>query len=232
MFWRFEKTSHFVVAALVAIAIGAVLGLVIATIKGSITMEAKAVLVFVMQLTWLGMAVSVLAVASRKRWQIIAKIVSHPAVFKWLLARAKRTPYRPILSHDGKVVYMDRWWLFNRYDQGPQRWTWLPAIRIHHIKMRDNDRHMHNHPWRKCRTIILNGWYMERIAGLGNRFHMEGDTLEMSGCRFHKITSVSPDGVYTLFFTWGVSNDWGFLMPDGTTVPWQEYFDKFERGTH
>jgi hypothetical protein len=172
-------------------------------------------------------------------WKILAFIVSRPRVFQWLLARAKRTPYLPIKSKDGSVVYMDRWWLFNPYQNGAtedtRRWKWLPSIRIHHIKVRDLDRHMHNHPWKKCRSIVLDGWYEERyirprhIQGQRCTYHLAGDTFEMDHNHFHRISEVSYGGVYTMFFTWGVGQDWGFMMEDGTVMPWREYVEKFEK---
>lgn len=167
-------------------------------------------------------------------WRIIAWIVSRPIVADWLIARAKRTPYYPIMSKDGKTLYMDRWWLFNPYgkdangDPVPQRWPRLPSVRVHWIARRDTDRHYHNHPWRKARTILMRGWYMERTPF--NVFYWQsGDTQEMSHDHFHRITSVSPGGVYTLFFTWGTGSDWGFLMEDSSVMPWREYVEKHER---
>lgn len=173
-------------------------------------------------------------------WKLIAWIASRPAVAAWLIARAKRTPYYPIMSKDGKTLYMDRWWLFNPYgkdadgNQTPARWPRLPSVRIHHIVRRDIDRHLHNHPWRKARTIILDGWYVEHVGDVyGNRrrlFWFKDDTQEMGHDHFHKITSVSPGGVYTMFITWGGSEGWGFLMDDDSVMPWREYVEKHEGG--
>lgn len=171
-------------------------------------------------------------------WRIIAWIVSRPTVAAWLIARAKRTPYCPIMSKDGKTLYMDRWWLFNPYrkdaegDPIPARWSWLPSVRVHHICVPDGDRHLHNHPWRKARTIILGGWYGEEC--LPDVWHRRramgvGDTQELRHEHFHRIATVSPGGVYTLFFTWGIGTDWGFLMDDGSVMPWREYVEKHEQ---
>ncbi len=39
-------------------------------------------------------------------WRIIAKVIAHPAIADWLIARAKLTPYQHIMSADGTEMYM------------------------------------------------------------------------------------------------------------------------------
>ncbi|MGY2685427.1 hypothetical protein ACVWVZ_004761 [Pseudomonas tolaasii] len=34
-------------------------------------------------------------------WRLVAKLLARPAVGAWLIARAQRTPYLPIMSADG-----------------------------------------------------------------------------------------------------------------------------------
>ena len=153
----------------------------------------------------------------------------------WLIRRAKKTPF----SHlDG---YMNRWWLFNPYqdsngDKIKQNWLmrWLPSIRVHHILRADLDRHLHDHPW-NARSIILKGWYIEERedkaffsfvfnAPALERFRRSaGDTAKLKFGEYHRITEVSPGGVYTLFITFGYQGTWGFKV-DGKKVPWREYF--------
>lgn len=172
-------------------------------------------------------------------WKLIAWIASRPAVAAWLIARAKRTPYCPIMSKDGKTLYMDRWWLFNPYgkdangNQTPARWPRLPSVRIHHIVRPDADRHLHNHPWRKARTILLWGCYVETTSNAypfpGQRMSWAGDTHRIDREHFHRISHVGSGGVYTMFITWGGSEGWGFLMDDGSVMPWREYVAKHEQ---
>lgn len=177
-------------------------------------------------------------------WHIIARIVCRPRVVEWLIARAKRTPYTPIMSRDGTHLYMDRWWLFNPYkvDQAP-RWPWLPSIRVHHIVKPDSDAHLHDHPW-NARTIVMRGHYLEerqarmlsqdeiayadgaKVYADGLRmayWRIEGYTGRVLFGQYHRIAIVPDEvGVYTLWFTWRYAGTWGFLV-DGKKMPWREY---------
>lgn len=151
-------------------------------------------------------------------WKLIAKIAARPAVRRYLVERAKRTPYFHL---DG---YMNRWWLFNptpAMNNGKgRRFEWLPSIRVHHILRADNDRHPHNHPW-DARTIILAGFYVEkRDEGVYAR--LPGDTAVIEADTFHRILSVSDGGVWTLFISWKWQHVWGFRTADGF-VPWRKY---------
>lgn len=160
-------------------------------------------------------------------WRIIARIVSHKKIKWWLIERSMKTPYTPIMSADGMQVYMGRWWLFNPYpapgDYKRKGWRdWMPSIRIHHIMQPDQDRHLHDHPW-NARTIILDGWYLEnRKNDIWPYLRENGDTAKLLFGEYHKITAVSPSGVYTMFITWKYRGTWGFDV-DGVKVPWREY---------
>jgi hypothetical protein len=178
-------------------------------------------------------------------WRIVASIVTRPRVTTWLIAHAQRTPYYPITKRSGTEVYMDRWWVFNPYgkdangDPTPARWPLLPSIRIHHIKLPDDDAHFHDHPW-NARTIILRGGYIEERPGDdpvrprhypvigpdGATGHAilrgEGDTDRLLFDQFHRIRAIPSDGAWTLFITWRKRGTWGFLV-DGNKVPWREY---------
>lgn len=182
-------------------------------------------------------------------WRLIAWLVTRPRVRAWLLYRAERNPYSEIRSKDGRELYMWRGWVFNPYPApGEYRrkgWRdWLPSVRVHHILRPDSDRHLHDHPW-NARTIVLGGWYKEvrlcenptpgvwrvagRLAGHNDdgrwleEFHRpEGYTGRLLYGQYHRISEVSPGGVFTLFFTWRYRGTWGFLV-NGHKVPWKEY---------
>lgn len=159
-------------------------------------------------------------------WSIIAKLCAIPRVADWLIARAQRTPYSPIMSPDGSTLYMGRWWLFNPYPA--KRWTWLPSIRVHHICVEDQDRHLHDHPW-NARTIILKGGYNEIVpssngypGGIALNVRRPGDTFAIKFGQYHRISRVEDGAAWTLFITWKYRGTWGFLV-DGKKVPWREY---------
>ncbi|WP_122503154.1 hypothetical protein [Pseudomonas viridiflava] len=175
-------------------------------------------------------------------WRLFAKVLAHPAVAAWVIARASRTPYLHIRSADGQEVYMGRWWLFNAYDRETHlaRIRWIPwSIRVHHIMRPDADRDLHDHPW-DARTVILRGWYTEQrllepddpvLRGLDVPTSAQateyidrrpGDTAQLKHGDYHRIDDVSPGGVYTLFITSRWQGDWGFLVK-GVKVKWKTY---------
>lgn len=160
-------------------------------------------------------------------WRIVAWIVTREPVFKWLKRRSARTPYSPIWSRDGRQVYMHRYWLFNPYPgKGDERkrWgDWLPSVRLHHIVHRDDDEHLHDHPW-DARTIILRGYYVEQMDddGFVAAYREEGYTGPVKFGQYHRIGHVSDGGAWTLFITWRYMGTWGFRV-NGEKVPYKVY---------
>lgn len=161
---------------------------------------------------------------------ILAAILTHPRVVDWLIARAKRAPYTNIVT-DG-VLYMERYWLLNPYppeSSGAGKNRFPISIRLHHIVLPDQDRHLHDHPW-NARTFILRGSYEEirRDTTLGDRRYVKllrrspGDTAALRFGEFHRITHVSEGGVWTLFVTGKYRGTWGFLV-DGVKIQWRKY---------
>ena len=181
-------------------------------------------------------------------WHVVARLVSLPRVANWLIERAQRTPYTHIHSMDGQSLYMGRWWLFNAYpkdDQGnhlPARFQWLPSVRIHHICRPDLDRDLHDHPW-NARTIVLRGWYIEHLPPDATRgvpsasghckwcLRARGDTGRLMYGEYHRIDTISDNGVWTLFLTWQFQGDWGYLV-DGQKVPRHQYHQRPAPGSN
>lgn len=155
-------------------------------------------------------------------WNSIAEIVAwNRGIREWLIHQAQKRPYADIGD------YMGRWWLV------PETW-WFPwAARIHHIKIRDSDRAIHDHPcdWR---TIILWGWYVEEDAFGKRRMFSAGHTNARQASEFHRISEVSAGGVWTLFIYRNRTknrNRWGYMVNgDGypTKVHHKDY-DQWER---
>ena len=169
-------------------------------------------------------------------WRFAAYFIAKPGISAWLVDKSQATPYSHITSADGQSRYMGRWWLFNPYGKDangeptPARIKWLPSIRVHHICRPDHDRHLHDHPW-NARTIILKGWYRElRLFKFSEAYppaeleleRKAGYTGRLLFGEYHRITEVSPGGVWTLFFTWKKLGKWGFLK-DGVKVYWRTY---------
>lgn len=165
---------------------------------------------------------------------MVARFLARPAVTDWLIRRAKRTPYRHIIGPDGSV-YMKRYWLFNPYEaesDGARPWWHFPiGIRLHHIWREDDDRGaLHDHPW-NARTFVLRGWYKEvrmlcmHDDGTQTDAYIKrraGATASLEYGEYHRITKVSPGGVWTLFITGRKRGTWGFLV-NGKKVQWRKF---------
>lgn len=169
-------------------------------------------------------------------WSILAKFLAKPKMVRWLIRRARRTPYTHITGRDG-TVYMERYWLFNPYpEKESQRgkcWQFPISIRLHHIRREDQDRHLHDHPW-NARTIILDGWYIEERDERPYKILWDfeivrcryiraaGNTALLNHGEFHRITSVNHEGVWTMFITGRYRGTWGFKV-GGFKIPWRKY---------
>jgi hypothetical protein len=111
------------------------------------------------------------------------------------------------------------------------------AVRLHCIHTPDLDRAMHDHPWTFI-SVVLRGWYIEARPLRPESFlptssdpeeEMEQSHPRAAGGyalrRFyhrHKITAVSPGGVWTLFVTFRKRQPWGFYTPGGK-IWWQVF---------
>lgn len=169
-------------------------------------------------------------------WFLLAKLLALPLVSGWIIRRAMKTPYYPIVK-DGDV-YMERFWLLNPYEsvdgqQMGSRHKWFPLnVRVHWIRLPDQDRHLHDHPW-NARTIILRGGYIEQRLGKPEtrslrepptveQSRLVGDTAQLRFGEYHRIKSVFPEGAWTLFISGPYQGTWGFLV-DGLKVRWRVY---------
>jgi hypothetical protein len=164
-------------------------------------------------------------------WRAVARILACTAVVDAIIAYAKRRPYSHLYG------YMGRWWVMPRWLLGRDEFgslfprNWLPfAIRLHHILRYDADLDLHDHP-RTFRTIILRGWYWEEDVFGKTRYFAAGDTAHRPFHTFHRITQVSPGGVWTLFIMGRKRHEWGFLTGDPPRkVHWRKYISKNQRG--
>lgn len=146
---------------------------------------------------------------------LAAWLHDRPGLIKLLIAHCKKHPYFHIYDAGG-FLYMARFWLVK------ERW-WLPfAIRLHEWHQADDGRHLHDHPC-AFRTILLQGWYVERDADGKGYVHVAGETVAHSREYLHTVDAISAtEMTYSLFIYWGKHQMWGFMV-DGKKVPWQEY---------
>jgi hypothetical protein len=184
-----------------------------------------------------------MAALSQMIWSALARLLARPAVADWLIRRAMRTPYSPIIKNGD--LYMERFWLFNAYPDtgksGADRRGGFPiSIRIHHIVLPDQDRHLHDHPW-NARTVVLRGWYDEtrletppthsdgyhRIVNAQYRRNT-GHSAPLRFGEYHCITALATGGAWTLFITGPYRGTWGFLV-NGVKVQWRKYLGQPEK---
>ena len=144
-------------------------------------------------------------------WEVLAQLLSKPAVANFIINLALKHKYNDIGD------YMSRYWLI------PQSWGLPFAIRINHIKLADPERYLHDHPW-NFRTVILSGWYTEEDVFGQFRTYCTGSTRFCTAESAHRIERVSPGGVWTLFITHRKRNRWGFFVGEpARKIHWRDF---------
>lgn len=99
-----------------------------------------------------------------------------------------------------------------------RRWRILSlplfSIYIHGIYKADEDKHLHNHPW-KIWTMILWGGYFEKLYRAGHRLRKPGHMSYAKLSNFHKISEMYKSPTYTLAIVGRRTNtDWGYMVDD------------------
>lgn len=100
-------------------------------------------------------------------------------------------------------------------------------LMLHHIRLPDETRHIHDHPWWFL-TFILWGGYTEET------FNGEKDCkpfrLYFRGVQFsHIITEVPDAGAWTLVLRGRRIREWGFFTECGWKH-WPEYIHRYNNG--
>lgn len=109
---------------------------------------------------------------------------------------------KEIQSKDG-VVHFRRWRVFST--------PWF-TVNIHGIYHRDEDQHLHNHPW-DFFSVVLKGYYTERLEGNRKKIRFPGHMARRKKDAFHKIDSLHSKSVYTLNIMWNADEgNWGYKV--------------------
>lgn len=107
----------------------------------------------------------------------------------------------------------------------------LPFVYLHLIAQADADRHLHNHPWKWARSLILTGGYLEQRGASGSRFfghwRRPWSWVRLNGNTYHRIALVERN-TWTLFIAGPRVKSWGFWVR-GMHVDFQRYFSLFQR---
>jgi hypothetical protein len=111
---------------------------------------------------------------------------------------------KEIKSREGDLHFR-RWRLFYT--------PWF-AIYIHGIYRSDQDRDPHSHPWNFL-SLILWGCYSEYFCGADGqykaRYRRIGSVVGHTRKSYHSL-NVNLAPVYTLVFTFGRHQEWGYLV--------------------
>lgn len=113
-----------------------------------------------------------------------------------------------------------------RDDPYMKRWYVIPRNRffniyLHKFERSDDDRALHDHPWKSV-SFILKGVYAEHFAGGVIRGAGKGDWIFREATHTHRISVIPNVDVWTLFITGPKVRDWGFLCPQGW-VHWKKF---------
>lgn len=166
-------------------------------------------------------------------------------LLRWAESQHLQARSCDFLIHNAAGPYLARWYVVR---QG-KRWLRLtPEQRQHHLDVNDprsdgggrnvfvhqflssdDERALHDHPWRWL-TIILSGQYLEHVpadpsnpAGATTVHHRrEGDVVWCRRSqRAHRIEVIDGERAITLFLTGRKTREWGFHCRQG----WRHWRD-------
>lgn len=171
----------------------------------------------------------------------IGRVLCQPAIRDRLFAIARRDPDFHLMSPDGSVVYMHRFWLFNRIGADyTRKYRFIPfSIRIHYVMSPDLDRHLHDHPYKAWLWIMKGGYDEVRVApptlddpnwsrdNMVEHRRMPGDFVRLHQGQFHKITKLHQGGSMSLFVIGRYIGPWGFLV-NGVKMLRSEYERRYK----
>lgn len=134
---------------------------------------------------------------------------------RWLLARALRTMRRR--APDLVIGEPDRPYL--------NRWHALPRNRffnvyLHEILRNDDDRALHDHPWRHA-SLILSGGYNE-VTPSGTVFRPAGAVITRKAEQLHRLELRGGWPCISLVIRLWDEREWGFACPHGW-VHWRDF---------
>lgn len=119
---------------------------------------------------------------------------------------------------DTERPYLLRWHIFPR--------NRFCNVYLHCILRDDDDRALHDHPWRNC-SILLRGSYRE-ITPAGRFVRSAGSVVFRRAEAAHRLEVVEGP-VWSLFITGPKVREWGFHCPRGWKV-WHQFVDPTDRG--
>jgi hypothetical protein len=126
---------------------------------------------------------------------------------------------KPFVIGEPDAPYLKRWFILPR-----NRWF---NIYLHHFHRSDDDKAIHDHPWRNL-SILLKGSYLEHMAD--GSVILRHPTLAFwrwpvrRPTDAHRVELIDGRKVWTLFITGRRVRTWGFWCPRGW-IPWTEFVE-------
>lgn len=160
---------------------------------------------------------------------------------------------RIIYDRDGKTPYLSRYYITQRprmadgsdpFEAGQLRkgviWPDAPfGLFLHYFHRGDDDKSLHNHPWRWACSFILAGGYSEERRGQPmpnskGRYYVENRVVPplsfnfIKGTDFHRVDLIDEErGAWSLFLVGPKITTWGFWdRHTGEFVGWREFISR------
>ena len=169
----------------------------------------------------------------------------------WLAG--KLPPPRIIWDRNGKSPYLSRFYLVNPPRMPDGSWpfdkngalregiTWPTrrwGIYLHKFHRGDDERELHNHPWRWAVSLILSGGYIEeRRHGRDYEYVVRvrrfrpGMINIIRSSDFHRVDLVGKEA-WSLFLVGPKFSSWGFWCRNtGRFWPWRQFISELRDPT-
>jgi hypothetical protein len=136
-------------------------------------------------------------------------------------------PKKPdfVIHHNG-VVYLKRWWLIPRNK--------FFNIYLHKFEHDDDDRALHDHPWRSLSLPIRGGYWDVLPRGVMVK-RKAWRFIYRNATQAHRVVLTKDKNgatvrAWTIFITGPVVRDWGFLCPQGWRH-WRDFTAPNDKGS-
>ena len=147
-----------------------------------------------------------------------------------LLKRITRGVRCRVIVGKSKSPYLLRYYLWGwtpwNTKKGSKLVSWLPGAMLHQFVRSDEDKELHNHPWKWALSFILAGGYLEErmVDGKVTTFKvMPGSINFIRDNDYHRVDLLEED-CWTLFITGPNTQSWGFLhRVTQKFTPWREF---------
>ena len=147
--------------------------------------------------------------------QPMTNLLDHSERFR-VVKEALGRPADETLDHEAAGPYLEKW-LVCKDGLGNARY-------VHRFLRSDQDDETHDHPWDNVTICVQGGYWNVTPAG---RFWIgAGDVVRRRATDFHRV-ELEPGVVPVTIFDHGPKvNEWGFLLEDGTKMPWADFCEQ------